>query len=340
MSAPVWQATRELAGVWSASPFIQQYAAVAAGLDMANMTSSALHVQAQPLFLSEYLHTVIGYEQFIRAPGARAWLGHGRQIALGFTPLIEWLRSRLTGYPFTDAPQLRPNSPWTTLNVSMRTAWFPELRDWRLHERDTPPIMPFLSGQQEGQLRAGAALGAAIRASPAAARLDAAWRELHETDFHQLAGACTALDRTVHPIPAGQTDGHGDFLATGFCEAHLDAVLRPLRGPAKTFTDALNDAERLIQQASALFSQLVVYATIRAIDNVVLVEQFDGSTGWHTVRGDSPLPELVRQREIVSFDHPHPRGLMLVEGVTDHFSGRHVTVTVAGRLLPESHEFA
>ena len=46
--------------------------------------------------------------------------------------------------------------------------------------------------------------------------------------------------------------------------------------------------------------------------------------------------------EIIGFDHPYPRGLMLVEGTTEQLpiEPHPGSVTVRGRLLADSEEIA
>jgi hypothetical protein len=122
----------------------------------------------------------------------------------------------------------------------------------------------------------------------------------------------------------------------------LDEAMRPLTGRARVFADALTNADRLVQQAAALFSQLVVHNQVRRLGHVTLVEQLDGAGGWHTVRSDSFVFEQVRQSEILGFDHPYPRGVMLVAGITEElaFGPHHGAVTVYGHILANSEELA
>jgi hypothetical protein len=120
----------------------------------------------------------------------------------------------------------------------------------------------------------------------------------------------------------------------------LDQALRSLPGRVRAFTDALTQADRLIQQASILFGQLIMYDQIRQLPHIGLVEQLDVTDGWLTVRSDSFSFEPVRQFEIIGFDHPYPPGVMLVEGTTDSFGPFHGSLTVRGRILSGSEELA
>lgn len=336
MSAPVWQAVKELAAIWRLSPYVQAYSTRLTPRS-AHYATSAHHIEAQPFYQSIYLPTTMDYEHSAQTPEMQEWLHKSELLGHAYTTLIEWLRSRLGGYPFLGTPQLSRTSPWTTLNVSMRVPWLIEFRRQLLQNRTTPPVVPFLQVDPASQLRAGTRLGDAIASSPAATQVDMAWRSLTDANRDQLRNACAAMQKISYQEPGDHT-GTDDFRELHWSETQLDAALRPLTGHAQAFADALAAADRLIQQAAALFSHLVIYEKIFRLDNIVLVEQLDGASGWHTVRSDSFLHTPVRQFEILGFDHPYPRGTMLVAGISETFGDHTYAVTVRGRILPDSTE--
>jgi hypothetical protein len=248
--------------------------------------------------------------------------------------------SRLAGYPFPGTPQLTPASPWTTFTVSMSVPWLAQRRSWQLQHQPQPPTMPFLP-DRPAQAKAGASLGAAVTSSPAAAEVGRRWNALTADDKRQLEAASAAMQQARYPEP-DDVSGDEDFRQLGWSESILDDALCSLSGRARAFTDALAGADRLIQQAAALFSQLVMFGQIRQLAHVGYIDQLDGPNGWHTVRSDSYLFEPIRVLEIIGFDHPHPRGLMLVEGITEQLpvEPNPGSVTVRGRLLADSEELA
>jgi hypothetical protein len=200
--------------------------------------------------------------------------------------------------------------------------------------------MPFLP-DRPAQAKAGADLGAAVATSPAAAEVEQHWNALTADDKRQLEAASAAMQQARYPEPY-DVRGDEDFRQLGWSEYILDDAVRSLHGRARAFTYALADADRLIQQAAALFSQLVMAAQIRKLGHIGYVDQLDGPDGWHTARSDSYLFEPIRVMEIVAFDHPYPRGLMLVEGITEQLplEPRPGSVTVRGRLLADSEGLA
>jgi hypothetical protein len=338
MSARVWQATADLAAVWRSSPYVQDFCAGAMGR-LSLCRTSGQHIAAQPFYLWRYLPTHPRYE-YASSPSTDAWLEKCAHLDDAYTTLIEWMRSRLSGYPYPGAPQLTPPSPWTVFNVSMQVPWLAARRKRQLHTKATPPTIPFLEIAAATQLSVGARLGAAIASSPAAVEVDAAWRSLTTGDKAELRSVCATILRAQYPEPADVT-GTEDFRELAWAMTMLDEAMRPLAGRAKKFTEALTAADRVIQQAAALFSQLIAYNEIRRLGRITLVEQPDGADGRTSVSSESLVLDHVRQFEILAFDHPYPRGVMLVDGVTETFGGEpsHVT-TVVGYILPESEELA
>lgn len=337
MTAQLWQAAGQLAEVWRSSAYVQEYLRAAHGPLARCAGTGADHMSAQPFYLVVYLPTATTYSPAADPPG---WRDKAVQVAKGYTAMIEWLRSRLTGYPFPGTPQLAPPSPWTTFTVSMRVPWLADRRSWQLQRQPRPPVMPFLS-DRPAQARACADLGAAVASSPAAAIVEQRWNALTADDRRFLEAASTAMQGARYPEP-DDVRGDEDFRQLGWSEYILDDALGSLPERARAFTDALADADRLIQQAAALFSQLVMTARIRKLGHIGYVDQLDGPDGWHTVRSDSFLFEPIRIMEVIGFDHPYPRGLMLVEGITEQFplEPRPGSVTVGGRLLADSEDLA
>jgi hypothetical protein len=285
-----------------------------------------------------YLPAAMRNHPFGQALCPPPWLDKGAHLAEAYTVLIEWLRSRLGGYPFPDAPQLAPASPWTRFTVSMQVPWLDEKRLWLLQNRALPPTIPFLEVAAPAQQEAGACLGAAVAASPAAAEVAERWCGLTAEDKDRLTAACDTMRQARYPEPPGVRGD--DFRELAWRQFLLDQVVRALPERTQAFTNALDRADRMIQQAAVLFGQLVMFNQIRQVSCIGLVEQLDGADGWHTVRSDSYTFEPVHRLEIIGFDHPYPRGVMLVEGTSSRLGLLHGSLTVRGRILTGSQELA
>ena len=301
MTAQLWRAAEQLAAIWRSSTYVQEYLAGARG------PACPVHrhrcrphcgAAALPCHLPA---NGPAYSQATEPPG---WHDKAVQITNGYTAMIEWLRSRLAGYPFPGTPQLAPASPWTTFTVSMRVPVAADRRSWQLQHQPQPPTMPFLP-DRPAQLEAGADLGAAVTSSPAAAEVERCWNALTADDKRQLEAASAAMQQARYPEP-DDVRGDEDFRQLGWSDYILDDALRSLPGRARAFTVALADADRLIQQVAALFSQLVMAGQIRRLAHIGYVDQLDSPDGWHTARSDSYLFEPIRVLEIIGFDHPYP----------------------------------
>jgi len=339
MTARVWQAVADLAALWRSSPYVQEY------LDGCRMQlafcppAGGDHIAAQPFYLGMHLPTVMSGSPYGQSLSSPAWLDKGAPLAQAYTTMIEWLRSRLGGYPFPDAPQLDPVSPWTRFTVAMQVPWLAETRQWQLQHRAQPPPIPFLAVDGPAQQETGASLGMAVAASPAATEAAERWHQLTAEDKDQLSAACAGMQQARYPEPA-DVRGDEDFRELAWREFVLDQALRSLPERARAFTGALTRADRLTQQAAVLLGQLVMYNQIRQLPHIGLVEQLDTTEGWHTIRSDSFAFEPIRPFEIIGFDHPYPPGVMLVEGTTDRLGPFNGSLTVRGRILPGSEELA
>lgn len=264
MTARVWRAVADLAALWRSSSYVQEYLG-GCRMQLAFCASAGGdHVAAQPFYLGMYLPTVMSFSPFGQSLSSPPWLDKGTHLAQAYTAMIEWLRSRLDGYPFADAPQLDPVSSWTRFTVAMQVPWHAETRCWQLQHRAQPPTIPFLAVDGRAQREAGASLGMAVAASPAAAEVAERWRQLTAEDKNQMSAACAGMRKARYPEPA-DVRGDEDFRELAWREFVLDQALRSLPERAREFADALTRADRLIQQAAVLFGQLVMYNQIRRL---------------------------------------------------------------------------
>lgn len=338
MTARLWRAVDRLAQAWRASSYVREYVGRARGQLNFYAGRGADHITAQPLLLPVYLPTVMSYT----APaGPQGWLDKGAEIGSGYMTLIEWLRSRLPGYPFPGTPQLASASPWTDFTVSMKLPWLADRRAWQLQGQPRPPTMPFLP-DRPAQAEATGNLGDAVADSPAAAEAGRRWNALSSEDRHAMETASAAMDQAAYPEPA-DVRGDEDFRQLAWQEHALDEAIHSLPERAQAFTRSLADADRMIQHAATLFSQLVTYGEIRKLPHIGYAARLEGQGGWATVRSDSYVFDPVRNLEIIAFDHPYPSGVMLAEGIMEHLpTGPHhpPSVTVNGPILADSEELA
>ncbi|MCM4080622.1 hypothetical protein [Paractinoplanes hotanensis] len=134
--------------------------------------------------------------------------------------------------------------------------------------------------------------------------------------------------------------GAEDFRALAWAETALDAATRALDDRPTEFVNALQAADQMLQQAGALFVQMIVHNQVRRLGNVKIVEQYNGGKGWQSVSSESIATEHFRQREIIAFDHPFPRGAMMIYGSAERYGSRRQGTTVRGYILRDSESLA
>src|SRR5437764_1218612 len=116
----VWLAVDELAAALCRSRIVQTHATAMGTwrrIDAPDHVRQVLHAdplsetwEAHPLLMGLlYAESASAGPMVARLEG-REWLRGAVQVALGFGRIIEWLRSRLPGYPRLRAPQLLPSS--------------------------------------------------------------------------------------------------------------------------------------------------------------------------------------------------------------------------------------
>jgi hypothetical protein len=258
MTARVWQAVADLAALWRSSPYVQEYLG-GCRMQLAFLASTGGgHIGAQPFYQVLYLPTVASLSPYGQSLSSPPWQEKGTHLAQAYTATIEWLRSRLDGYPFTGAPQLDPVSHWTRFTVAMQVPWLAGTRQWQLQHHSQPPTIPFLAVDGPAQRETGTSLGMALAASPAATAVAERWHQLTAEDKNQLSAACAEMRQARYPEPA-DVRGDEDFHELNWRAFVLDQTLRSLPDRARAFTDALTQADRLIQQAAVLFGQMVMY---------------------------------------------------------------------------------
>src|ERR1700728_1499045 len=175
MTARVWRAAPPLAALGRSSQNVQESIA-SARMPLAFCTSAdGDRVVAQPFYLWLYLPAVMSGSPYAQSLFPQTWLEKGALLANSYTAMIEWLRCRLSGYPFPDAPQLAPASPGTTFTLSMQGPWMAGQPQWPPQDQRQPLVIPLLAVAASAQREATASLATAVATSPAAVEIEERW---------------------------------------------------------------------------------------------------------------------------------------------------------------------
>ena len=342
MSAPLWSAVEDLAGVWRGTEVVPRYAEVLTkptqglGGALAMILAGIGELEAQPLLLAHLLQATPDYQRFNQQPGATEFLQLGSRIGQAFLETVEWWRSRLPGYPNLLVPQLVRGGPLSSDEVTFRVPWPRGLRGQGLQFMPAPPSAAGLLGVPAlAADEAARAIGSALVGCSQVRALQVAQEGLTSDDRAALTTARerarTALDPTELDTRAGEL--LLDRLA--YREAIAADAVESLDGNARRYSEDFAAVDRLLEQAAALLSQAVVYGPVRRFGPVLRAERLRGGDGWTEIIVPEPWPP-VRLAEIALFNTPALANAMLVEGMTVQLGRTSGVATVRGRLLPDS----
>lgn len=181
-------------------------------------------------------------------------------------------------------------------------------------------------------------LAAAIAATDAAANLEQTLAALTSADENALAGARAELRRRLAGEQLAAIAGADPLKRYAYGDALIHQVIQQLPPRPREFALAVEAADRLLTQATALFSQDVIYGPPRVLEGVRRVERTSGGDGWTETVADEPAGAPIRLLEVVRFSTPGLDQAMLVEGFTVRIPTLEELgeVTLSGRLLPDS----
>ena len=345
MSRELWAAIELLADAWRNVETVQRYTEVfdiqqGLGRRLMETLSYAKNLEAQRLLLAPVLQQALPNEdgRFLQEPGADEFHQRGEQIAQAYLWTVEWWRSRLPGYPSMPVPQLVRNSPLSADELSLRVPWREDLRRQRLQFSPAPPSVPDLLHAPAQPLdEAARAVGSAVDRCPQAQELQQAHAALTADDQAALTTA-RAKARAALYTDRLQTEVGNDLDSrVAYRHAVLADTVNRLSGGARRYSDAFHAADRLLEQAAALFSQTVVNGPAPKIGPVLRGERLYGGHGWTEIVVPEWFGILGQLGDVVRFDTPALQDAMHVESFTHEFrqggSGR---ATIRGRLLPDS----
>jgi len=348
----LWCAIHQLTTTWRAAPTIKRMAAslprnvLRPGTPAHNplahllqeLTASAsgmLHPLALgtrvPFILSQDL---IHPQTTVDAAALREWVESAAAVESAHRATLAWYRSRIAGYPMIRAPQLAPNSPFTTLEYTSEFIWTPEERGQGLQFAVAPRGLTELLGIKDGWL-----VGQASRN---------VLRELEQTnEWICFSTTSDALDSAAKSalraarlelkelLGEGRVDDHEPRFAWPRIEYRtrtLAAVVDALDGPARDYAEAFAALQEMLQLCvTDVFGELVAYGEPKSVRATFLeypdpdpsivefttpdTDPLSLGTGQLLWLEDSPVRDIVRVEAMtMSFDN--------VDGATLSFRAR------------------
>jgi hypothetical protein len=276
---PLWEAIREQASAWAATPALVRFAAQLprnapqrqSGLPgLLQQVEAGVHcVSSWPLRLGSSIVGMAGWVQGLDPDSLgrawTSWLDDARRVDSAHRDTVAWLRSRMPGYPSLPAPQLAPGTPLTTVEFTPRLTWIPGERERGLQFHSVPPPRAAVAMQATEEQRrrldeTARALAVALENCKEWARLAAATEALDRGARSSLQNARTRLHQR---LAAEAVDAHEPRLAMPramYRQTVLSEEINALTGPAREYADAFDAADQLVETiASDVFGQLATY---------------------------------------------------------------------------------
>ena len=183
--------------------------------DLSQITAMASPVLQHPLLMGYQLARLPPVQAFVENEEHEKWLRDLNEVGGALMTAIEFIRSRIAGYPSLRVPHLRTGSPYTYAETFLVAGfpWDAELRRMGLQLQGPPPVGQILESQADFQSLLNAASDE-LNASDASASFAAARAAMQPSDWDQLR----ELGRTFagRVTDDAVTAAAGDFLLQRF----------------------------------------------------------------------------------------------------------------------------
>lgn len=347
----LWTATDEFAAAWIASPHKRVFRD---GLkptphDMNNpfqvgsvqqLLVEYSTLQSQPLLLGKRVRPLPEFARLYQASAeVQAWLEAAERFAVTLIQVIEFLRSRLPGYPSILAPDLLPGAPRVNADGfwDMRFPWELGIRGTQLQFSNEPALLARALDLPDGGRRANAALsavGGALRRSDSWKRFAAAHSGLSSGDREAAKVLRREYRDAVSEARVDEVAGRLAIRSQSMRRGELERIKDSSVGSLREYYEAFDAVDELIEAVAALVSHRVAKGDI---DELPLL-----SADWGAFRD---LRSTRIQATDNDFRHPYDLvkvsagvgslgGIVLLRNLTIHI-GENVLVA-DGRLLAGS----
>lgn len=255
------------------------------------LTAQYSPLRSYPMLLGLRLNSLPATAQLLQTEQDTAWLNDAVEAGGAFQVIVEFLRSRLPGYPGLRVPHIRPGSPHIFNDpFSIRGfPWDSELRKLGLQLQNPPDMAPLGGGIDCRALLASVVTG--LEARPAWLRFAAAYASLSALDIRALSELCKEFAARVGDDEV--TDAAGDYVLDRFQYrvATLREVVASAGGPVAEYLAAFEAVDEVITVVAALLE------TLLTSDGLPTVNPYRMALGAGTdlrpvelaVRGDDPF---------------------------------------------------
>jgi len=349
----IWEATDEVARALSEIPVVRRHARALGTwrrVDPPDHVRRVLHTdpvssvwERHPLLMGlPYAESVAADAMVAEAEG-ETWLRGAVQVALGFGRIVEWLRSRLPGYPRLLVPQLSPSS------VRRQESGFffgPGFPWWRTFRDEAPQfesrvhVETFELADPEGQrLReVVAVLARELSESVAFRDFAAAYAALNDSTVTELRTLGSAYREQVRDEYVDAVEPENMMRRHRFLEAVMEETLAGASAFARIYIAAFERVDDLISAVERVIEELVVHGPPAGAGRVAAGTWRAGRFGYRvrlTTTDDASFG--VRMVEVAS-EVEGLAGVVLTDAQAVSFGRQMASVSAAitGELLPGS----
>ncbi|MFJ1764687.1 hypothetical protein ACIOD2_30490 [Amycolatopsis sp. NPDC088138] len=206
----------------------------------------------------------IGFRRANRDAGLDRWLAAAQQLESAHRMTLAWFRSRLPGYPLIKAPQLCPNTPYTTDQWTFELTWSRDERQRGLQFQSQPPdVSAFLAIPREQHrelVRAAQSVAQALGRTDQWLSFETEAAGLDDVAKDELRAARKGLRESLSSAAVDAHEPHLFFPRNEYrIQATSDAV-ESLTGKARAYSEAFARVNQLITTATSdVFGQLVAF---------------------------------------------------------------------------------
>ena len=328
MAEELWQAAASFAEALRDTPKLRRYRR---GFDLcppdddfrvrlSRLTGIYSMLRCAPMLLGVRLNQMPDTEQLLQDERDRAWLQDAVEAGTGFAVVIEYLRSRLPGYPSLRVPHLRAGSPHVQSDPFFvaNFPWEPELRQLGL-QLQSAPDMSVMGGEDDCGEQIGACLNA-LQLRPEWGRFADARSALSGTDFASLSTLGKGFAERVSDTSIDEAAGELLIDRFRYRTAVLKDVVASCSGAVAEYLTAFEALDELM---AFLVSFMETLMTSDGLLEVTPYRMDVGAgPGLRSVvlatRGDAPLHN---PGEVLQAQGPHPSmtGLVYPTAITHNW---------------------
>lgn len=280
------------------------------------------------------------FEELLRIDGFTEFMQSAARAGSTLLSLIEYVRSRMPGYPDLLMPDLRPESAQVDMDglLGVGMPWTAAARRRGLQDSG-PPAADLAQVDQARWAKSAEALLLALCHSEQWKTFLAATDALTPDDRDQLDKVCHQFEEATEVGRIQEQAGSLLMRQLALRKAALQAAHESTRGAARDYLEAFKVLERVIDQVATLISDQTAYAApiTVPVSADVSWQQTSTGIGVRAVFDEGASPFITPGRIFLFAGEPPLRGAWIGQGTTMNFNPETgILVTLDAELLPNS----